>query len=215
MRFHDRQVAAVGMTVGFGLMVALGSGCMLPSLDDSGAAGADAYEAQDQQNSGPDDGSGPKADSNEPAPDATGGGDAGVNDTGSPGSEDTGSGGGGGGGDTGEGDDPDTGNGGSGDPEFSEVQTLLDDNCAECHSGSGTGASSSSLEFPSESPSPSEYETALSDFITEGDGENSALYIKLTPDASGQEMPIGSWNVDEQEAEQTIKDWIDAGAPYE
>lgn len=214
MRYHDTQVAAVGMTVGFGLMVALGSGCMLPSLDDPGAAGVDAYE-QDQQNSGPDDGSESKADSNDPPPDATGGGDAGVNDTGSSGPEDTGSGGGGGGDDTGgEDEDPDTGGGGSDDPAFSEVQTLLDENCAVCHS-SGTGTSSA-LEFPSESPSPAEYESALSGYINEGDGENSPLYVKLTPDAAaGQEMPIGSWNVDEQEAEQTIKDWIDAGAPYE
>lgn len=109
-------------------------------------------------------------------------------------------------------------------PPFSEVKTLLVDNCVGCHNDESepmTGVTTSNLVFPSPSPSNSQLQSALEAeankpegmlMVEPGKPDQSALYVRTQPE-NGNEMPFGEeWNGDEAESESKLKRWIEEGA---
>lgn len=105
-------------------------------------------------------------------------------------------------------------------PQFGEVKELIVKNCVECHQQGGQ-AETTSMIFPSENPSASEISEALkgkasipsdTPLLDPSKPDNSAIYLRTKED-NPPEMPTeGGWSGDEAESENTLKNWIAAGA---
>lgn len=94
-----------------------------------------------------------------------------------------------------------------------EVQPLLADKCLACH-GADPDDLGGGLDLRSRATLLAGGESFEKEVVIVGDGTNSLLYVTTTRQEEGYEMPPKEADQLTQQQQWSIRDWIDAGAPW-